>query len=122
MSAGHPHNQASPQFDWQRFTQRSTATIARSEKKRFTGQIECRVCYRNAKARRGTVRVLTCAVLNRDPVSDRAKLLLPAEMIREMEVDLPNDGLPNEDSEISVTYHFFCGAVVDTRTELIQHL
>ncbi len=109
-------------MDWQIFTQRSTAMIARSERKKFTGIIECRVCYRNAKSRRATIRVLVCPVLNREPVTDRAKLLLPADIIREMEKDLPKDGLPNEDAEISVTYSFFLGSVVDTRTEFIQHL
>jgi hypothetical protein len=109
-------------LDWQIFTQRSTATIARSERKKFTGIVECRVCYRNAKSKRATIRVLSCPVLNREPVTDRAKLLLPADVIRSMEKDIPNDGLPNEDSEISVTYSFFLGTVVDTRTELIQHL
>lgn len=109
-------------LDWQIFSQRTIATIGRSERKKFTGIVECRVCYRNAKARRGTLRVLACSVLNREPVTDRAKLLLPADIIRNMEKDLPNDGLPNEDAEISVTYSFFLGAVVDTRTEMIQHL
>lgn len=109
-------------FDWQRFTQRSTAMVAHSERKKFTGQIECRVFYRNAKARRCTLRSLTCQILNREPVSDPEKLLLPAEMIRGMESQLPHDGLPNEDSEISVIYFFFLGSVVDTRKELIQHL
>jgi hypothetical protein len=109
-------------LDWQIFNQRAIAIIGRSERKKFTGTVECRVCYRNAKARRGTLRILACPVLNREPVTDRAKLLLPAEIIRGMEKDLPNDGLPNEDSEISVSYFFFLGAVVDTRTEMVQHL
>jgi hypothetical protein len=39
-----------------------------------------------------------------------------------MERDLPKDGLPNEDAEISVSYSFFSGAVVDTRLEMVQHL
>ena len=109
-------------MDWQLFTQRSTATIGRSERKKFTGIVECRVCYRNSVCRRGTIKILNCPVLNREPVTDRAKLLLPADKIRDMEKDLPKDGLHNEDAEISVTYSFFLGDVVDTRTELIQHL
>lgn len=109
-------------MDWQLFNQRSTAVIGRSERKKFTGIIECRVCYRNSKSKRGTIRILNCPVLNREPVTDRAKLLLPADIIRDMEKDLPKDGLPNEDAEISVTYSFFLGSVVDTRTEFIQHL
>ena len=109
-------------MDWQIFAQRSTAAIARSERKKFTGLIECRVCYRNSKSRRASIKILACAVLNREPVTDRARLLLPADIIRDMEKDLPKDGLPNEDAEISVSYSFFLGSVVDTRTEFIQHI
>ena len=109
-------------FDWQRFTQNSTAMVAHSERKKFTGQIECRIFYRNSIPKRSTLRKSTCSVLSREPVADRSRLLLPAEVIREMESELPNSGLPNEDSEISVIYYFFLGSVVDTRTELIQHL
>ncbi len=109
-------------MDWQLFTQRSTAIVGRAERKKFTGLIECRVCYRNGKAKRGSVRSLACAVFARQPVADRTRLPLPADVVREMESDLPRDGLPNEDSEISVTYYFFSGAVVDTRRELIQYL
>lgn len=109
-------------MDWQRFNQRSIAKLGRSERKKFTGIVECRVCYRNSHARRGVLITTDCPVFSREPVTDPAKLLLPADIIRGMEKDLPNDGLPNEDSEISVTYYFFSGAVVDTRTKLIEHV
>lgn len=109
-------------FDWQLFTQRSTATVAHSERKKFTGHVECRVFYRNSKPRRSAIRKLNCPVLNVKTAANRETLLLPAEIIRGMESELPKDGLPNEDCEISVIYYFFLGSVVDTRTELIQHL
>ena len=111
-------------FDWQLFTKRSMAKIAEahSKKRNFTGHLECRVCYRQSIARRASIRMLDCPVLNRDLVTDQSRLLFPADIIRGKESELPKDGFANEDSEISVVYHFFQGSVVDTRTELIQHI
>lgn len=109
-------------FDWQRFIQQSTAMIAHSERKKFTGHTEFRIFYVNAKPRRGLIRKLTCPVLSREPIADRNRLLLPAEMIRNMEDQLPNTGFANENSEIAVFFQFSRGFAVDIRTELIQNL
>ena len=105
-------------MDIQKFGQRSSQAVAVAERSRFTGRIECRVYYRNAKPRRSFVRTLSASMLCRTPVASPDAPLLA---IHKLERHLTRDGGQNEDSEISVTYHFFQGTVVDTQMEVINH-
>jgi hypothetical protein len=107
--------------EWQRFHQISAAAIARAERKNFSGSIECRVCFRNSVAKRGTVRSISRKVLSRIP-RDAKSFTFPADAIEDLMKDLPRDNRPNEDSEISVTYTFFAGSVVDFISEVVQHV
>lgn len=104
-------------MDWQKYIQAASAAIVRSERKLLTGTLELRVQYRNGLPRRGHIRKLECRILNREPIA--GSIIPPEHEFKRLRPELLTEGA-NADSEISLHYSFFCGTVVDTKTEVVN--
>lgn len=106
-------------FDRAHYSQKVSRTLADCERKKLTAVVEFRICYRNSIAKRGTIRLRLGNVLNRGPVDSPP---FPDEIFSALESIVPHEpNIANADSEISVTYSFFLGTVVDMQREIVQH-
>lgn len=104
-------------MDWQRFAQSAAAAIVRSEKKLLTGVLEIRVQYRNGIPRRGHLKKIERRVLNREPIP--TTLIHPLNEFEKLTPEIVSTGA-NADSEISISYSFFSGSVVDITREVLN--
>jgi hypothetical protein len=106
-------------FDPASFHQKACRLLADCERLKKTATLECRICYRNGIAKRGTISLTNCRVLAREPIASPP---FPAEILGQLESLIPREpSVPNSDSEIFVRYSFFLGTVVDTSDGIIQH-
>jgi hypothetical protein len=106
-------------LDKAHYSQKVSRTLADCERKKLTAVVEFRICYRNSIPKRGTIRLKFEKVLNLGPVDSPP---FPDEIFSALETLIPHEpNVPNADSEISVTYSFFLGTVVDMRREIVQH-